>query len=112
MGIKYPIKQIKMKKLLIAVAIVLGIMTTQARVNYVNGKFVYVEDSTSTKKTTATRLPDYPVKDKSGKITFYPCYMSSRGSIYIVKISKKGNEYKAYLSKDEQSNIKKQLNIK
>ena len=103
-----------MKKLLISVAIVLGMMATQqadAKVQYVNGKFVYIEDSTSTKQPDK-RLPDYPIKSRDGKITFYPCYISKRGSVYIIRKNKDGEDRKSYLSKTKQNEIKQQLNIK
>lgn len=102
-----------MKKLLISVAIILGIMATQptdAKVQYVNGKFVLVDDSKE--QTSDKRLSDYPVKDKKGNITFYPCYISARGKIYIVRKKKSnGEEYKSYLKKEEQERLKKEMGL-
>lgn len=48
-------------------------------------------------------------QDKDG---IYPIYISARGSLYIKKISKKtGKEYKYYLPKEQQEQIKKELKV-
>lgn len=102
-----------MKKLLITVAIILGIMATQptdAKVQYINGKFVLVDDSKE--QTSDKRLPDYPIKGKDSKITFYPCYISAKGKIYIIRKKKtNGEEYKSYLKKEEQERLKKEIGL-
>jgi hypothetical protein len=57
---------------------------------------------------TADRATSYTWKDKEGKT--YPIYISSNGSCYVKRISKKtGKEYKYYLPKEVQAQIKKEL---
>lgn len=50
----------------------------------------------------------YQYEDSKGNK--YPIYKSKRGSFYVVKTSKKtGKEYKYYLPKEIQEEIKKQI---
>lgn len=104
-----------MKKLLITVAIVLSMMATQqsaAKVQNVNGKLVYVEDTTQVSKDEY--LCEYPLCNKRTKeVTYYPCYRTKNGAIYIIRVSSKtGKEYRQYLKKDEKEELLNELNIK
>lgn len=52
----------------------------------------------------------YTWKDKEGKT--YPIYVTKRGACYIKRISKKtGKEYKYYLPKETQAQIKRELGV-
>ena len=49
-------------------------------------------------------------EDKEGNK--YPIYITKRGACYIIKVSKKTNkEYKQYLPKEIQAQIKKELKL-
>lgn len=64
-------------------------------------------ESTSTAKDTQTK---YTWEDKEGNK--YPIYITKKGACYILRISKKTNkEYKYYLPKEVQEQIKQELNI-
>lgn len=50
----------------------------------------------------------YTWQDKEGKT--YPIFITKNGSCYIIKVSKKtGKEYKYYLPKEVQEQIKKEI---
>jgi hypothetical protein len=103
-----------MKKLLISVAIVLGIMVTgYAQTKYEQNGNVF--KAPQTEKTI--KKGDPPMKtpffweNSQGK---WPIYLSNggKGSAFIIRTSKKtGKEYKAYLGKEVTQDIKKQLKI-
>lgn len=58
-------------------------------------------------KEQEKELP-YTYKDKKGRE--YKIYQSKKGSLYIIKTSEKtGNEYKYYLPKEVQEEIKKHI---
>lgn len=66
-----------------------------------------VERTTSVNQDTQT---EYKWQDKEGNE--YPIYITKKGSCYILRVSKKtGNEYKYYLPKEVQEQIKIELNI-
>lgn len=104
-----------MKKLLITVAIVLGMMTTgYAQTKYEqNGKtFKQVQTEKTIKKGAEPLNTGFTWEDAKGNK--YPIYISNggKGSAYIIKVSKKtGKEYKAYLGKEMTQDIKNQLNL-
>ena len=67
---------------------------------------VYVQTTTTVKEQETGVY----YQDKDG--IQYIIYVSPKGSLYIKRISKKTNkEYKYYLPKDLQKQIKKELNI-
>lgn len=71
------------------------------------GKTFKTEKSSTSKQDTDT---GYLWQDKSGET--YPIYMSSKGSLYIIRTSKKtGKTYRQYLDKEVQQEIKKQLSL-
>lgn len=52
----------------------------------------------------------YTWKDKDGKI--YPIYISKKGACYVKRVSKKtGKEYKYYLPKEVQKQVRKELGM-
>ena len=104
-----------MKKLLIAVAIVLGMMATGfAQTKYEqNGKtFKSVQTEKTIKKGAEPLNTGFTWEDSKGNK--YPIWISNggKGSAYIIRTSgKTGKQYKAYLGKEITETIKKQLNI-
>lgn len=67
---------------------------------------VVQEGNTFRIETTSDEMTPYLWQDKEGNI--YPIYKTSKGSFYILKISKKtGKEYKYYLPKKVQEKIKR-----
>lgn len=65
-------------------------------------------------ETTKTATPDTQTKftweTKDG--TKYPVYVTKKGAFYILRVSKKsGKEYKYYLPKEVQEEMKKELHI-
>ena len=66
---------------------------------------------TKTEKVTEAKKTQFTYQDNKGNK--YPIYVSSRGSLYVIKVSKKtGKEYKYYLPKEVQEEIKKHIQIK
>lgn len=66
---------------------------------------VIQEGNTFKIETTSDKQTPYLWQDKNG--TTYPIYINSKGSFYVIKISKKtGKEYKYYLPKKVQEKIK------
>lgn len=64
-----------------------------------------VENTASVNKDQQTK---YTWEDKQGNK--YPVFITKRGACYIIRTSKKtGKEYKQYLPKDIQEQIKKEL---
>lgn len=96
-----------MKKLIIILAILLmGIVkiTCVAKVVRNGNTFETVQSSQPDVKTYLNW------KDKDGIV--YPIYITKKGTCYVKRISKKTNkEYKYYLPKEIQEQIKKELNI-
>lgn len=66
-------------------------------------------ETVQTSSQTDVQTP-YTWKDKDGKT--YPIYISKKGACYIKRISKKtGKEYKYYLPKETQEQIRKELGM-
>ena len=104
-----------MKKLLIIVAIVLGMMATgYAQTKYEqNGKtFKSVQTEKTIKKGAEPLNTGFFWEDSKG--VKYPIYISNggKGSAFIIRTSQKtGKTYKAYLGKEITQDIKRQLKI-
>lgn len=94
-----------MKKFIIlVVALIVGV-STYADVTRTGNTFKTEKSSTS--NGTQTK---YTWEDKNSNK--YPIYITSKGACYILKVSKKTEkEYKYYLPKDVQEQIRKELNI-
>lgn len=99
-----------MKKLFIAAIMLLALS--------VNNSSTYaqsVKREGTTFVVSSSRSKSEPVKTKfTWKVgdVEYPIYISSTGSCYIIKTSKKtGKEYKQYLPKEVCAEICKELNI-
>lgn len=93
-----------MKKFIITIfAVLLGI-TASTQVVKEGNTFT----QTKTEKVTEAKKTQFTYQDSKGNK--YPIYISSRGSLYVIKVSKKtGKEYKYYLPKETQGEIKKYL---
>lgn len=104
-----------MKKLLISVAIVLGMMATgyaQTKYEQQGNTFKAPQTEKTIKKGADPINTGFFWEDTKGNK--YPIYISNggKGSAYIIRTSKKtGKVYKAYLGKEITENIKKQLKI-
>ncbi len=97
-----------MKKLIIAflTALIISAVGTTCEAEVVrNGNtFETVQTSQADVQTP------YTWKDKEGKS--YPIYITKKGACYIKRISKKtGKEYKYYLPKEIQAQIKQELGM-
>lgn len=93
-----------MKKFIIAlVVLIIG------AVGQINAEVVRSGNTFETVQTSQTDVQTpYTWKDKDGKI--YPIYISKKGACYVKRISKKtGKEYKYYLPKEIQEQIRKEL---
>lgn len=98
-----------MKKLFILVAIAIMCIGSSAQ-NVVR------EGNTFTTVSSSSRSKQEPIKTKftwvDSKGVEYPIYVSSTGSCYVVKVSKKtGKEYKQYLGEDVSKQICSELNM-
>lgn len=72
-----------------------------------NGDTFKVEKTTSVTQDTQTK---YTWEDKNGNK--YPIFITNRGACYVKRVSKKtGKEYKQYLPKDIQAQIKQEMGI-
>ena len=91
-----------MKKLLIFLTIILSCITLNAEVTRENNTFK-VEKST---ESTDTKT-QYTWEDKEGNK--YPIFISKKGACFIIRTSKKRNEYKYYLPKEVQETIRQEL---
>lgn len=99
-----------MKKLFIMAAMLLALSvnnsSTYAQSVKREGTTFVVSSSRSKSEPTKTKFT-WKVGD-----TEYPIYISSTGSCYIIKVSKKtGKEYKQYLPKKVCAEICKELNV-
>jgi hypothetical protein len=99
-----------MKKLFIMAAMLLALSvnnsSTYAQSVKREGTTFVVSSSKKTAESTKTKYT-WKVGDVE-----YPIYISSTGSCYIIKVSKKtGKEYKQYLPKEVCAEICKELNI-
>lgn len=105
-----------MKKLLITVAIVLGMMATgyaQTKYEQKGNTFKAPQTERTIKRGAEPINTGFFWEDTKGNK--YPIYISNggKGSAYIVRTSQKtGKVYKAYLGKEITNDIKKQLKIK
>jgi hypothetical protein len=82
-----------MKTLLTIAALLLTLTASaQTATKDANGNYhaAHRADTTSNKPTGKT------FTDNKGKV--YPVYESSRGKLYYIRISKTGNQYKAYIN--------------
>ena len=94
-----------MKKLILCLLLALFCTTISAEVKR-GGDIFKVEQTT---KPGATKTK-YTWEDKQGNK--YPIFITERGACYILKISKKtGKEYKYYLPKEIQAQIKQEMGI-
>lgn len=85
--------------------LVVLLMSVASYADVVREGNTYIVKSTTTVKDKTTGVY---YQDKDG--IQYIIYVSSKGSLYIKRISKKtGKEYKYYLPKDVQETIKKEL---
>jgi hypothetical protein len=93
-----------MKKfILVSFVILLGIIAN-AQVVKEGNTFKQVKEKTE----QVAEKTKFSYEDSKGQS--YPVYKSKRGSFYVVKTSKKtGKEYKYYLPKEIQEEIKKHL---
>lgn len=96
-----------MKKfLIILVMLIMGMTGTTCIAEVVRNGNTFETVQTS---QTDVQTP-YTWKDKDGKT--YPIYISKKGACYIKRISKKtGKEYKYYLPKETQEQIRKELGM-
>ena len=96
-----------MKKFLLALVVLIIGAVGQINAKVVrNGNIFEVTQTTS---QSDVQTP-YTWKDKDGKT--YPIYISKKGACYIKRISKKtGKEYKYYLPKETQKQIRKELGM-
>ena len=94
----------KMKKfIIISFVILLGIIAN-AQVLKEGNTF----KSNKEKTEVVEQKTSYEYEDSKGNK--YPIYVSKRGSLYVIKTSKKtGKEYKYYLPKEMQEEIKKHM---
>ena len=99
-----------MKKLFIMASMLLAL-----NVNNSNIQAQSVKRKGTTFVVTSSRKSTEPTKTKfTWKVgdTEYPIYISSTGSCYIIKVSKKtGKEYKQYLPKEVCAEIAKETGI-
>lgn len=96
-----------MKKfLIILIMLIMGMTGTTCVAEVVRNGNTFETVQTS---QTDVQTP-YTWKDKDGKT--YPIYISKKGACYIKRISKKtGKEYKYYLPKETQEQIRKELGM-
>lgn len=95
-----------MKKLIICLLIAAFSLVSYAEVTR-QGDTFKVEKSASTSNDTQTK---YTWEDKEGNK--YPIFITKKGACYVKRVSKKtGKEYKYYLPKDVQAQIKQELGV-
>ena len=96
-----------MKHLIIILALLLGSFTGYAEVTR-EGNTFKVEKTATTSSDTQTK---YTWQDKEGNK--YPIYITKRGACYVLRVSKKtSKEYRYYLPKEIQEQIKKETGHK
>lgn len=93
-----------MKKfIIISFVILLGIIAN-AQIVKEGNTFKQIKEKTE----VVAQKTSYQYEDSKGNK--YPIYKSKRGSLYVIKTSKKtGKEYKYYLPKEMQEEIKKHI---
>lgn len=95
-----------MKHFIIIIALLLGSFTGYAEVTR-EGDTFKVEKTATTSSNTQTK---YTWQDKEGNK--YPIFITKKGACYVKRVSKKtGKEYKYYLPKEVQTQIKQELGI-
>lgn len=95
-----------MKKLIFCLILAAISLTSTAEVKR-NGDTFKVEQTSTASQGEKTK---YTWEDKEGNK--YPIYITKKGACYILRTSKKtGKEYKYYLPKEIQSQIKQELGI-
>ena len=94
-------------KYIIALLVALSMSVTSYADVVRNGDTFKVEKTTSVNQNTQTK---YTWEDKEGNK--YPIFITKKGACYVLRTSKKtGKEYKYYLPKDIQSQIKQEMGI-
>ena len=94
-----------MKKFILCLLSALFCITVNAEVKREGDTFKV--EQTDKEKDTKTK---YTWEDKQGNK--YPIFITKRGACYVLKTSKKtGKEYKYYLPKDIQTQIKQEMGI-
>lgn len=94
-----------MKKLILCILLALFCTTINAEVKR-EGDTFKVEQSTKVSDTKTK----FTWEDKEGNK--YPIFITKKGACYILKVSKKTNkEYKYYLPKETQVQIKQELGL-
>lgn len=93
-----------MKKLILMLALLLGSSASYAE--------LVKEGNTFSEQTTYEEpYKELPFTYKDSKGIEYKLYQSKKGSLYIIKTSKKtGRQYRQYLPKEKQEQIKQHLN--
>lgn len=95
-----------MKKFILCILLALFCITVNAEVKR-EGDTFKVEQSSRTSQDEKTK---YTWEDKEGNK--YPIYITKRGACYILRTSKKtGKQYKYYLPKNIQAQIKQEMGI-
>lgn len=95
-----------MKKLIFCLILAAISLTSTAEVKR-NGDTFKVEQTSIASQGEKTK---YTWEDKEGNK--YPIYITKKGACYILRISKKtGKEYKYYLPKEIQAQIKQEIGI-
>lgn len=95
-----------MKKLIFCLILAAISLTSTAEVKR-NGDTFKVEQTSTASQGEKTK---YTWEDKEGKT--YPIYITKKGACYILRTSKKtGKEYKYYLPKEIQAQIKQEMGI-
>lgn len=94
-----------MKKLILCILLALFCITVNAEVKR-EGDTFKVEQSTKVNDTKTK----FTWEDKEGNK--YPIFITKKGACYILRVSKKTNkEYKYYLPKETQAQIKQELGL-
>lgn len=94
----------KMKKFIIVSFVILLGIIANAQIMKEGNTFKQNKEKTE----VVEQKTSYEYEDSKGNK--YPIYVSKRGSLYVIKTSKKtGKEYKYYLPKEMQEEIKKHL---
>lgn len=91
-----------MKKLLLFFTIFLFCTTLNAEIVRENNTFRIERKAENTDTKT-----QYTWEDKDGNK--YPIFISKKGACFVIRTSKKGNEYKYYLPKEVQETIRQEL---
>lgn len=94
-----------MKKLILCILLALFCITVDAQVKREGNTFKV--EQTAKASDTKTK---YTWEDK--KSNKYPIFITKKGACYVLRVSKKTNkEYKYYLPKDIQAQIKQEMGI-